>query len=143
MRSLESLLFSKLNKLNFLNVSLYERVFAPVYTIQCLYLLQPSDHLHSPPLGQLNALLVLRGPRPGCRTPCGGSQAEVRGDNHLPLLLVTPLLQKLWVQLAFQAASAHCWLTSSFLSDRTSKSLREGLLSMNSSPILFSCLGLS
>ncbi|KAK4811059.1 hypothetical protein QYF61_016345, partial [Mycteria americana] len=46
------------------------------------------------------------------------------------------------IRLAFWAASAHCWLMSSFSSTNTLKSFSAGLLSIHSSPSLYPCLGL-
>jgi len=46
------------------------------------------------------------------------------------------------LQLAFQAAGSHCWLMSSFSLTGTPKSFSAGLLSMSSSPSLYSYLGL-
>ena len=58
------------------------------------------------------------------------------------LLLGTPPLVQPRIQLTFRAASIHCWLMCSLLSTRTPKSFSAGLLSMNSSPSLYTYLGL-
>ncbi|NXM28115.1 F120B protein, partial [Oxyruncus cristatus] len=56
-------------------------------------------------------------------------------------LLATLLLMQPRMQLAFWAASAHCWVRSSCLSSNTLKSLFE-LLSIHSPSHLYLCLGL-
>jgi len=56
-------------------------------------------------------------------------------------LLATPLLMQPRVPLAFWAVSACIWCMCSFLSTRTSRS-SAGLLSVSSSPSLYSYLGL-
>jgi len=68
-------------------------------------------------------------------------RAKWRGTTISLSLLVTPLLMHPRIQLAFRAASACCWLMSSFLLTRTPKSFSTGLLSV-SSPSLYFYLGL-
>ena len=51
----------------------------------------------------------------------GGMRAQQRGTITF-VLLVTPLLMQPRIHLDFQAASADCWLMSSFLSTGTLKS---------------------
>jgi len=53
-----------------------------------------------------------------------------------------PLLMHPGTQLAFWAATAHCWLMSSFWSARTPMSSSTGLLSRSSSLSLYTYLGL-
>jgi len=45
------------------------------------------------------------------------------------------------IQMAIQAARAHCWLMFSLSSIRTQKSFSVGLISMSSTPSLYPCLG--
>uniref|UniRef100_A0A803YQS9 Myosin VIIB n=1 Tax=Meleagris gallopavo TaxID=9103 RepID=A0A803YQS9_MELGA len=54
--------------------------------------------------------------------PVKAREEAMKGDNPLPLTAATLLLVQPRVQLAIQAAGAHCWLMYSFLSTRTPKS---------------------
>ena len=99
----------------------------------CLWLLnisgvQPVDILGAP---GLDAVLQM-----------GLTRAKQRGTITSLALLATPLLMEPRILLAFQAASAHCWLMSSFLSTRTPKSFSARLLSRTSSPSFYKYLGL-
>ncbi|KAK4812205.1 hypothetical protein QYF61_009097 [Mycteria americana] len=81
--------------------------------------LQPSDHLHSPPLDLLQQVHVL-----------------MLGAPELDAVLQPR------IRLAFWAADAHCWVMLSFSSTSTPKSFSLGLLSIHSLPSLYLCLGL-
>jgi len=63
----------------------------------------------------------------------GSHQSRLEGQTPLNLL-VTLLLVQLRMLLAFWAASAHCWLMSSFSPTSAPKSSLAGLLSSPSSP---------
>jgi len=69
-------------------------------------------------------------------------RTEQRGTITSLTLLVTPLPVEPRIPLAFQAAGAHCWLLLRFSSTRIPKSFSTGLLSRNSSPSLYTYLGL-
>jgi len=106
MRSPQSLLFPKLNKLNSLSLSSTGEV------------LQPSDHLSSPPLDplqQLQILPVLGAPGLDKVLQMRPHKSKAEGGNPLPLPAATPLLMQPRMLVAW-APSAHCWLLPSFLS---------------------------
>jgi len=71
-------------------------------------------------------LSCAEGPTPGCSTADGASQQQNRGGDD-PLLVpsAVPLLMEPRIPLAFQAASARCWLTFSFSS---ATALSQGVL---------------
>ena len=97
--------------------------------------LQPPDHLHSPPLDPLQKLYII--PvlgAPGLDTvfQMGPHKGRVEGDSLLPLPAATPLLTQPKIPLAFWAARALCWLMSSFSPTRTPRSFSAGLLSSSS-----------
>jgi len=50
----------------------------------------------------------------GALDQMGPHEGRVRGTITSLALLATPLWMQPWIQLAFQAAKAHCWLMSSF-----------------------------
>ena len=113
----------------------------PVFTGEVL---QPSEHPHGSPLDLLQELCVL--PvlgAPGLDTvlQMGPLKGRAEGDNPLLLPDAIPLLIQPRTQLAFQAASAHCWLLSSFSSIRTLRFFSAGLLS-RASLSLYTYLGL-
>ena len=56
-------------------------------------------------------------------------------------MLATPLFMQPRIQLALQAANAHCWCMSSFSFTKTPKSFPEGLLSMSYFSSLHTYLG--
>ena len=72
----------------------------------------------------------------------GLTRAEQRGTIPSLDLLATPQLMQPMMQLAFWAASMNCWLMLSLSSTRTPKFFYTGLLSIGSSPSLYSCPGL-
>jgi len=107
--------------------------------------LQPSEHLHGSHLGLSNNCGLFSYWRPQARTQCcrwGLTRAEQRGTITSLSLLATPLLMQPGIRVALQAASADCWLMSSFLFITIPKSFSAGLLSMNSSLNLWTCLAL-
>jgi len=57
---------------------------------------------------------------------------EERGRTISLNLLAMPLSMQCRIQLAFWAASAHCWVMLSFSSSSTPKAFSSGLLSIHS-----------
>jgi len=72
----------------------------------------------------------------------GLMSAEHRGTIPCLALQASPLQIELRIPLAFQAASAHCWLMFSFPSTRTPKSFSAELLSRSFPLSLYKYLGL-
>lgn len=103
---------------------------------------QPPDNLCGLPsdlLQQPYFLLVPGPPDLGAVLQIEPHKVRLVGENHF---LATPLLIKLRIPLALQAACTQWWFVSSSSSTRTSKSFVTGLLSVSSSPSLYVCLGL-
>jgi len=94
------------------------------------------------PLQQVQVCPVLRAPELDAGLPGGCTRAEQRGRIPCLDLLPTLLGVQPRVQLASWAASAHCWVMSSFLSTSRPKSFSSGLLSIHSLPSLYLYLGL-
>jgi len=82
------------------------------------------------------------GHRPGHNTSDGTSQGWSRKVNPLSLSAAIPLLMQPRILLAFWSEVTHCWFMSSLSLTRTPKSFSTGLLSRNSSPSLYTYLGL-
>ena len=90
------------------------RIIKPVFVGEVL---QPSDQLcgpHADPLQQLPVLLVLGAADLDTVLHMRGNNGRAERDNHLPVLLATPLTMEPRTPFALQAARAHCWLTFSF-----------------------------
>ena len=107
--------------------------------------LQPSDHLHSPPLDllqQLHVLLVLGVPELDAILQEGLMRAEQRGRITSLTLLVTLLLKRSVILLAFWAVSAHCWLSLRLSPVSIPRPFTSGLLSSHYLPSLYLCLRL-
>jgi len=99
----------------------------------------PGSHPTSPHFN--SSLSLYWGPQTWMQySRWGLRRAEKRTIIPLPLL-ATPLMQPR-VQLASWAASIRCWFVSSFSSIRTPKFFSTGLLSVSSSPTLYSYLRL-
>jgi len=84
--------------------------------------LQPSEHLHGPPLDLLQHLHIfpkLVAPGLDAVLQMESHKDRAEGDNPLPQPAATPLLMQPNTLLAFWAASTHFWLMSGFLSTRT------------------------
>jgi len=102
--------------------------------------LQPLDHFCGPPLDllqQLHVLLVLRAPELDTRLQVGSHQSRVEGQNHLPQPACQAAFDAAQDTVGLLAASADCWLMSSFTPISTPKSFMAGLLLIPSSPSLY------
>jgi len=131
LRSPHSLLFSRLNSPNVLSLSSQQRGSSP-------HIIAVAS---SGPAPTGPCLSCAEGSGAGRRTPRGISP-EQRG--RIPSLHVQATLlgmqPRIW--LAFWSASTCCWVMLSFSSTSTLKSFSSELLSINSLPSLYLCLGL-
>lgn len=111
----------------------------PIFTGDFLH---PSDHLYGPSLDSLqevHTILML-----GALELHAALQLESHKGRFTSLaLLVVLLLMQPRMQLAFWAVSTHWQPVPSYASTSTPKSFFAGLLSNNSLPSLYLCLGLS
>ena len=131
MRFPHSVFLSKLNRHNCLNLSSQGRCSSPlIVSVALLW-----THSNS------STSFLYHGPQALTQySRWGLTKAE--GNTHHPLLAATPLLMQPRIQLAFQAARAHCWIMSRFLSISTPTFISSGLLSRSSSPSQYSYLRL-
>mgnify|MGYP001852688433 CR=1 FL=1 len=123
-----------------LNIPPKNQLSQPFFTGEVL---QPSEHLHGPPLDFSNSSTsflcwVLQAWMQ--YSSWGLTRAEQRGTITSLFLVATLLVMQPRILSIFQAARAYYWLMFGFLSTRTKSSV--GLPSVSSSPSLYSYLGL-